>query len=308
MYKVSAQSDRATAEKLSDILAEMDPSPAEAVSTEEVSHVTWRIDAFCHFEDAAEACIAIMEDNAPGLQASFEKLEDKDWVAESLRGLPAVTAGPFYVAGAHELNAYWGGRIPIWIEAGPAFGTGHHGTTMGCLVALAKLARRKRLGKVLDLGTGSGVLAIGAMKLGAHSAIGTDIDEQSIWVSYENAFNNRMDHRLKLVVADGARLKLVRDNAPYDTIMANILARPLVSLAPDVVSLVKPSGHVVLSGLLHHQRPQVIGAYAGRGLNLIERMKFGPWSTLVFQRSKPKPAPVRKRRKRNAAKVQLKLG
>lgn len=307
MYKVSASTDRDTAERLSDLLAGMDPSPADAISTEEVTHVTWRIDAFCFNPDAADACRAIMETEAPGLSAGVDKLEDKDWVLESLKGLPAVEAGPFFVAGAHELAHYSGGRIKLWIEAGPAFGTGHHGTTKGCLVALSQLARRRKLGKVLDLGTGTGVLAIAAMKLGAHSAIGTDIDAQSVWVSYENAYNNRMDHRLKLAVADGARLKLVRDDAPYDLIMANILARPLVSLAPDIVSLVKPGGYVILSGLLNHQRPQVIGAYAGRKLNLVDRLKFGAWSTLVFQKSKPAPPRPRKKTRR-ALKTRVKLG
>ena len=107
--------------------------------------------------ERAEASRSIIELEAPDLQVGIEELPDKDWVAESLKGLPAVKAGPYVVAGAHELAKVNGGVIPIWIEAGPAFGTGHHGTTMGCLEALARLARRKSLGRVLDLGTGSGV-------------------------------------------------------------------------------------------------------------------------------------------------------
>ena len=156
MYKVSAQTDRATAEGLSETLYDMDPSPAAAISTEEVTHVTWRIDAWCQEEDAAKACASIMERQAPGLVVSWAPIEDKDWVAESLRGLPAVEAGPFYVAGAHELHHYHGGKTPIWIEAGPAFGTGHHGTTKGCLIELAKLAKRKKLGQSARLGNGIG--------------------------------------------------------------------------------------------------------------------------------------------------------
>ena len=309
MYKVSAQTDRATAETLSELLYNMDPSPASAISTEEVTHITWRLDAWCTEEDAAKACATIMKTEAPRLSVNWAPVEDKDWVAESLRGLPAVEAGPFYVAGAHELRNYYGGKTPIWIEAGPAFGTGHHGTTKGCLIELARLAKRKKLGKVLDLGTGSGVLAIGAMKLGAQNAIGTDIDLQSIWVAYENAFNNKMDLRLKLLHADGARLSLIRQRAPFDTIMANILARPLVKLAPDIVSLLRPGGHVILSGLLHFQRPQVIAAFANRGLSLVERRKENAWSTLVFEKPKAKPEPVnRKPRRRKTARISMRLG
>ena len=308
MYKVSAQTDRATADRLSDLLHMMDPSPAGAVSTEEVSHVVWRIDAFAELEDDAEACLSIMTSEAPGVSPHIEKLEDKDWVAESLKGLPAVEAGRFYVAGAHELAFYEGGRTPIWIEAGPAFGTGHHGTTKGCLLALSKLARQRRIGKDLDLGTGSGVLAIAAMKLGAHSAIGTDIDAQSIRVAHENAHNNRMDRRLKLVHANGTKLAQVRSGAPYDLIMANILARPLVSLAPDILSVLKPGGHVILSGLLDYQQPQVKAAFSGRNLVLVDRLRLNRWATLVYRKPLTAPTEPAIQRRRTRGFLRMALG
>lgn len=288
MFKVSATADRATAERLSDLLAGMDPSPAAAVSTEEATRTTWRLDAFCSNEEDVDACIRIIELEGDGLSASFEKLPDKDWVAESLKGLPAVEAGPYYVAGAHELVSLEGGKTPIWIEAGPAFGTGHHGTTMGCLLALADLAKRKSLGKVLDVGTGSGVLSIAAMKSGAQLAIGSDIDAESIRIAKINAENNKVGPRFHLLTAMGANSAFIRYQGPYDLVMANILARPLVGLASDIAALTKPGGHIILSGLLTHQEPQVKGAYSGRGLNLIQRRKLGAWSTLVYQ--KPKPA------------------
>ena len=288
MYRTSILLERATAERLSDHLAGMDPSPAAAVSTEEHSRTLWRLDAFCHDRENAEAVRSIIEEEVSGAHAAIEKLEDKDWVAESLKGLPPVEAGPYYVAGAHALGKVSGGKIPIWIEAGPAFGTGHHGTTLGCLKALSTLARRYKLGRVLDLGTGSGVLSIAAMKSGARSALGTDIDPDSIKIAKENAKNNEMPPSLRLLTANGAKIAAARNQAPYDIVMANILARPLVSLADDIARLTRPGGHIILSGLLNYQRPQVISAFAGRGLLLADRLKIGPWSTLVFRRPSSK--------------------
>ena len=154
MYRVHCLLPRADAERLSDILAGMDPSPAAAVSVEEASRVSWSLDAFCIDEDLANEAAAIIEREVSGVSASVVELEDKDWVAVSLAGLPAVLAGPFIVAGWHELAHLEGGRIPIWIEAGPAFGTGHHGTTKGCMQALALELARKRPRRVLDIGTG----------------------------------------------------------------------------------------------------------------------------------------------------------
>jgi ribosomal protein L11 methyltransferase len=203
----------------------------------------------------------------------------------SLAGLPAVHAGPFVVAGAHELRRMSGGRIPVWIEAGPAFGTGHHGTTKGCLEALARLARRKSLGRVLDIGTGSAVLAIAALKAGATWALASDIDRPSIVIARENAKNNMSGPRLKLMVATGANHTAIRGQAPFDLVMANILARPLVRLSADIAAMVRPGGHVILSGLLTHQEPQVRAAYTGRGLNLVERTRLNGWSTLVYRRT-----------------------
>jgi ribosomal protein L11 methyltransferase len=285
MYRVHCQLDRTEAERLSDLLAGLDPSPASAVSVEEVSKASWSLDAFCLDEDLARETAAIIAREAPSVRASVQKLDDKDWVAESLSGLPAVHAGPFVVAGAHELSRVRGGRIPVWIEAGPAFGTGHHGTTKGCLEALALLARTRPLGKVLDIGAGSGVLAIAAVKAGATSALGTDLDFDSIRIAKENAKNNSAGVRLKLLHASGANHQMIRRGGPYDLVLANILAKPLVSLAPDIAKLVRSGGRVILSGLLAHQEPQVKAAYAGQGLVLVNRRRLNGWSTLTYARS-----------------------
>jgi ribosomal protein L11 methyltransferase len=284
MYRVHCQLDRAEADRLSDLLAGLDPSPASAVSAEEVSKISWSLDAFCVSEELAHETAAIIQKESPGARASLQKLDDKDWVAESLSGLPAVHAGPFVVAGAHELARARGGKIPVWIEAGPAFGTGHHGTTKGCLESLALIARRCPLGKVLDIGTGSGVLAIAAIKAGATFALGSDLDFDSIRIARENASNNRIGPRLKLLHAPGANHRLIRTAAPYDLIMANILAKPLVGLAHEIARLARPGGRIILSGLLVHQEPQVKSAYSGQGLHLAGRRRINGWSTLTYAR------------------------
>jgi ribosomal protein L11 methyltransferase len=284
MYRVHCLLPRPDAERLSDVLSEMDPSPASAVSVEEVSKVSWSLDAFCEDEVRAKEAAAIIEREVKTARASVQKLDDKDWVAVSLAGLPAVKAGPFVVAGAHELAKAGAGLIPVWIEAGPAFGTGHHGTTKGCLEALALLLRARRLRRVLDIGTGSGVLAIAALKAGAEFALGSDLDGESIRIARENSKNNSCGRRLKLLHAAGANHAAIREGAPYDLVMANILAKPLVSLAPDLAKLVSTGGHVILSGLLAHQEPQVKAAYAGQGLSLISRRRLNGWSTLSYRR------------------------
>lgn len=285
MYRVHCQLDRAEAERLSDLLAGLDPSPASAVSVEEVSKTMWSLDAFCLGEDEANEAAAIISSESPNARAAVIKLDDKDWVAMSLAGLPAVYAGPFVVAGAHELVRVRGGKIPVWIEAGPAFGTGHHGTTKGCLQALSFELKRRMPRRVLDIGTGSGVLAIAAVKAGADFALGTDLDFDSIRIAKENAKNNSTGRRLKLLYARGAGHSVIRAGAPYDLVLANILARPLVGLAPEIAKLVRAGGRVILSGLLTHQEPQVKSAYSGRGLNLVARRRLNGWSTLTYERS-----------------------
>jgi ribosomal protein L11 methyltransferase len=305
MYKVTASLSRAEAERLSDVLSDLEPSPAAAVAIEEISKTSWRLDAFCLDEEQANGAAAIIESESPGARAAVQELEDRDWVAMSLEGLPAVHAGPFIVAGAHELAKMGAGRIPVWIEAGPAFGTGHHGTTKGCLEALARLARARRIGKVLDIGTGSGVLSIAALKAGATSALATDIDGESVRVARENGRNNRMGRNLRFLHAVGANHAAIRAAAPYDLVMANILARPLVGLAPDIALLVRPGGRIILSGLLAHQEPQVKAAYAGRGLRLVERRRINGWSTLVYERPRPPAEPPRRRPPRPTRREEL---
>lgn len=290
MYMISAIAPRAIIQAAADALTWLDPTPAEAVDTKEETRESWRIDAYTRDEEQAYGCAGIIELFIDETQsATVKKLDDKDWVAVSLEGLPAVHAGPFIVAGAHELAKGFPGRIPLWIEAGLAFGTGHHGTTSGCLLALDQRARRKKMGKVLDIGTGSGVLAIAAIKRGAVSAIASDLDLESVRVARVNAENNHVTNRIKVLHAAGTNSAQIQRSGPYDTIFANILAGPLIGLSPGIAKLIRPGGAIILSGLLRHQEPSVRAAYDGHGLKLVNRIHRDGWSTLTYERPKGPP-------------------
>ena len=291
---VTATAPRDIIEAAADALSWLDPSPADAIDTKEETRTLWKIAAYAADFDRAHGCAGIMEYVSASLSPVVTKLEDMDWVTMSLEGLPAVHAGPFVVGGAHELAKGYPGRIPLWIEAGPAFGTGHHGTTAGCLLALEKVFRHARPRKVFDIGTGSGVLAIAAIKRGAKTAVATDIDAESIRVAKINGANNKVSNQVKFLTAMGTQARLIQTSAPYDLIFANILAPPLIRMSGDLARILTPGGSIILSGLLTHQEPLVRAAFAGRGLTLTNRIRRDSWSTLTYQRPKkpasPKPA------------------
>ena len=250
------------------------------IEEDEVKGV-WRIDAFPTSEPEAERLIAVLARHR-GLKTRIQKLADADWLAMALSGLPPVRAGRFFVFGMHDR-----GRIPInavglRIEAGAAFGTGHHGTTVGCLVAYDTLLRRRRFARVLDVGAGTGVLAIAAARAGAAVTVGTDIDPVSARIANQNAKVNRAASRFAR--ADGLGHRLVARNAPYDLVFANILAWPLVALAQDIRRALAPGGTAILSGLLRIQARAVLAAYLARGFRLEKRLYRDAWATLVLRR------------------------
>lgn len=224
--------------------------------------------------------------NLPVPQISLSPLENRDWVSESLRGLPPVIAGRFFVAGAHALNDAPHSAIRLHVEAGQAFGTGHHETTTGCLLALDQLARlNPARRKVLDLGCGSGVLAMAAAKLWRHKVTASDIDPLAVRVTRENAARNGLTALLHPVIAKGFTHPSIAAGAPYDLILANILARPLIRLAHPMSRHLAPGGYIVLSGLLIRQEAAVRSAYRTQGLFLAQRFLRGEWSTLVLRKA-----------------------
>jgi len=241
----------------------------------------WRIDAFPTTEEEAEGIESTLSAH-DGLTVIVEKLADADWLAMSLSGLPPVEAGRFFVYGAHDQGRVPPNRINLKIDAGAAFGTGHHGTTVGCLIAFDELLKRESFERVLDVGCGTGVLAIAAAKTGSKIAVGTDIDAPSVRIANENAKLNQAGARF--VHASGLNDRKVRSQGPYDLVFANILAPPLVSLSQDIKEALKLGGVAILSGLLRTQERRVTAAYLSRGFVLERRIHRDAWSALVLRR------------------------
>ncbi len=215
---------------------------------------------------------------------SITAIDDRDWVSESLKELPAIAAGRFHIAGTHTLAEARRCAIRLQIDAGQAFGTGHHETTTGCLLALDYLARQRAFSTILDLGCGTGILAMAAAKLWHRQVLASDIDPVAIQVTRQNARLNGLAALTRPVVAAGFRAAALTRNAPYDLIIANILARPLMSLAYPLSHHLARDGVAVLSGLLASQVPAILAAYRMQGIYLRRRICLGDWCTLILGR------------------------
>ncbi|MBZ9723466.1 50S ribosomal protein L11 methyltransferase [Mesorhizobium sp. CO1-1-11] len=231
-----------------------------------------------------EAVEARLKDVLAGLALSRpvqrEALPDIDWVARSLEGLKPVRAGRFFVHGAHDSRKRHSGELAIEIEAGLAFGTGHHGTTAGCLEMLEKVVRREHPRNALDLGTGSAVLAIAVAKLAHIPVLATDIDPVAVKVAAANARLNHVKGLIETVTAPGFHHPIFARRAPFDLIVANILARPLMRLAPQMAGHVTLGGSIVLSGILDRQRAAVISAYVGQNFRHVSTLHREGWVTI----------------------------
>lgn len=253
-----------------------------SILEEDEDRDVWRIDAFPNEAEERDAAVEILK-GYPELRTVVEKLADADWLAMALSGLPPVRAGRFFVYGAHDKGLAPASTVNLRIEAGAAFGTGHHGTTVGCLQAFHDLLKAQRFERVLDVGCGTGVLAIAAARTGSRIAVGTDIDAPSVRIANENAALNQCDARF--VHASGLNDQKVRAEGPYDLVFANILAPPLVSLSQDIKLALKPGGIAILSGLLRTQERRVLAAYMSKGFRLVRRLHRDAWATLVLKRA-----------------------
>lgn len=222
----------------------------------------------------------------PAPEVEIAPLQPADWVVMSLGKLPPVRAGRFYVYGSHDAGTVPLGRIHgLLIDAGQAFGTGQHATTKGCLLALNDIAKRgHRPRRMLDVGTGTGVLAMAGAAAFRAAALATDIDDVATRIAAENAGRNRLAPWVRILTAAGATHPSLRRAGPFDLITANILAGPLQRLAPDVVRLLAPGGWLVLSGLLDRQARAVLLRYVGRGLVHRRTYAIGEWRALVLRR------------------------
>ncbi len=275
---------RAVADALTEFL---DPEDVAAAAFEEPDGRTWMLQVF--FASAPdEALVRTLVANAAGATAAkaieFLEIAAKDWISASLAGLKPVTAGRFIVHGQHDRAAVKSNQIGLEIEAALAFGTGHHGTTRGCLLLFDAIAKRRKPRRILDVGTGTGILAIAAARLLRRSIAAGDIDPVSAAVARQNACLNGAGRFVRPVAASGLGHRALRSGAPYDLVFANILARPLRKLAPDIAKSAAPGASLILSGLLARDVPGVVSAYRAQGFALAQRIDLEGWAALHMQR------------------------
>jgi ribosomal protein L11 methyltransferase len=294
----TVETDGRTAQRLADGLTEaLDPGET-AIAAFEAADRTWTVEIYFEHtpdEAAVRRLVADLAGEAAGRALVFAPVAARDWVAASLDGLPPVRAGRFFVHGAHHRARVAANRIGIEIEAALAFGTGHHGTTRGCLLALDRIAKarrsrtapaprnRKAKWRVLDVGTGTGVLAIAAARALRGTVIAGDIDPVSVRLARENAHLNRVP-ALAIIHARGLGDRRFHNGAPYHLVFANILLGPLKGLAKPIAALAAPGAFVVLSGLLPQQASAALAAYRAHGFVLERRIPLEGWMTLVLRR------------------------
>lgn len=288
LEKITAHfSDRSLAHQVANALQDLiEPAP-DALTIFENGTDAWRLEAYFNDgvdADALHAEVSALLDLTP---PPFEMgdVPDLNWVAISQAALPPVSAGRFTVHGSHDRSRVPQGPGAILIDAGEAFGTAHHATTLGCLLAIDRLTRAETFDTVLDLGCGSGVLAIAVAKtLPKARIIATDLDPQSVKVAAENMRLNGVSQRIATAAAYGVNHTWLRQSPPFDLVIANILAGPLIELSPDLARTVTRGGTLILSGLLIPQAPQVIAAYRTAGFHLLRHDRIAGWATLTLRR------------------------
>ena len=271
------------AQRLGTALERLEPAP-EGVGVFEMEDGSglWEVGGYFDAPPPAPA-IALLE-AAFDARIVVSEIPPTDWVAHVRRELSPVVAGRFVVHGSHDADRLPEGLVPLLIEASMAFGTGHHGTTAGCLRALDRLLEEGVAGPVLDLGCGTAVLAMAAARSLGGIVIASDIDPVAVEVAQANVEANALAGAVECLEAEGAAHSRIGAPAPYGLIFANILMAPLLALAPDVARLAAPGARVVLSGLLNEQAPEVAARYAAAGLPEISREVIGDWTTLVLER------------------------
>jgi ribosomal protein L11 methyltransferase len=279
------------ARRIFDALADSFDPAQTAVAVSDDGDGRWTISL--HFKEAPnEAAVRALIALAAGPEIAnafvFETAAAKDWVTASLAGLAPVVAGRFLVHGAHDRARVPSNRLGIEIEAALAFGTGHHATTRGCLLALDRIVRRTRrcrpLRRVLDLGTGSGVLAIAAARALRPRVLASDNDARAVAAARANAAKNHAASFVAVIRADGLKARRLRERVPFDLILANILLAPLKVFAAPLARLIGQHGTVVLSGVLARQANAALAAYRAQGLTLERRVDLEGWTTLVLRR------------------------
>ncbi len=283
-HVVRVRANEHDAKRIADHLLERFFEGEGAVGAFEASDGSWVAEA--HFPDLPDkhAIAAAVTEIKQDASVEYETLAAKDWIAASLEGLKIVRAGRFAIHGSHDRDKIRANEIGVEIEAALAFGTGHHGTTLGCLRALERLARTDKPKRILDVGTGTAVLAIAAARVFKAPVIGTEIDRASVVVAKENVRANRASPYVGLLHTGSLSAPTIAQYAPYDLIFANILLPVLKQLSRPIASLAAPGATVILSGLLPWQALAALTRYRAQGMRLVRRETIENWTTLTLRK------------------------
>ncbi|WP_377193478.1 50S ribosomal protein L11 methyltransferase [Ruegeria meonggei] len=282
---LTTMTGKKAAEGLGDAMERLDPEPTGiGVFEVEDGSGLWEVGGY--FTEAPdETALAVLAAAFEAKPFVVSELPDTDWVANVRRELAPVEAGRFFVYGSHDADKMPEGRIPLLIEAAMAFGTGHHGTTLGCLKALDHLLDGGFAAtKVADIGCGTAVLAMAAARVWDGVVIASDIDQVAVDVAEANLKANGMSGQVKCIEAAGFDHPDLQASAPYDLVLANILKGPLVALSPEIAANLRDGGYAVLSGILNEQADDVVSVYSQNGFNLTKRDEIGEWTTLVLSK------------------------
>jgi ribosomal protein L11 methyltransferase len=284
--QVSAPLTKEQAHALVDAVMEREGLALTASAHEDSATGDWVFEATCASQPDLDSFSELARATLGGtVEFTAERIDPSvDWVAKSLEGLKPVVAGGFYVYGSHEAAPPPAGLTPIRIDAAQAFGTGHHETTSGCLEAIDHILKRKQVRYPLDVGTGTGVLAIAVAKRVNRIVIAGDIDPVAVHTANVNARLNGVGRQVRAVQAAGLDHRLIAGNRPYDLIVANILAGPLTRLAPEIGLVAAKGGAIILSGILTAQAASVVAAYGRQNMILRNRLIRGEWATLVLEK------------------------
>lgn len=274
--------------QLADALETLNPEPT-GVGVFEIEDGSGLLEVAAYFMERPDAgALAVLSALHLAKPFNISDIPDQDWVSKVQRELPPVSAGRFFVYGSHDADKVPDDKIPLLIDAAMAFGTGHHGTTKGCLEAFDAILSNGFTGeKIVDVGCGTAVLAMAAAKVLPHPVLASDIDPVAVEVAQANVISNGLPNRVNCVVAAGFGAPELEESGPYDLVFANILKAPLIGLAPDMAAHSTDGGYAILSGILNEQADEVITVYQQNGFNLVEKRVIVDWTTLILQKNRP---------------------
>ncbi|MFO8127428.1 50S ribosomal protein L11 methyltransferase [Yoonia sp.] len=277
--------------QLADALETLDPEPT-GVGVFEIEDGSGLWEVAAYFMERPDAgALAVLSALHLAKPFNLSDIPDQDWVSKVQRELAPVPAGRFFVYGSHDADKVPDDKIPLLIDAAMAFGTGHHGTTKGCLEAFDALLSDGFTGeKILDVGCGTAVLAMAAAKVLPYSVLASDIDPVAVDVAQANVISNGLQNRVDCVVAAGFGAAELKESGPYDLVFANILKAPLIGLAPDMAAYSADGGYAILSGILNEQADEVIIVYQQNGFNVVGKRVIVDWTTLILRKNRPKIA------------------